>query len=157
MAKWGFLRVLVFGQHLSDSPAGWGQKTEGTVISETGSPYRVLLLSLSVCLLSIIPSLSFPVNYMGDWRYIPSRVSVNTEGVIENYGLCKLSGNVLGLELILIKCWTEVCHAQLIPTLDISSILIIEVIKKMDIKKLSNTKVKDLIFSLKSQSKMAGE
>lgn len=106
MARWGFSRVLVFGQHQSDSPAaGWGQKMESTVISETGSPVGVLLLSLSVCLLSVIPNLSFPVCQMGDWRCVPSRVSVNTEGVIKNYGLCKLSGDVPSLELILVECW----------------------------------------------------
>ena len=71
---------------------------------------------------------------------------MNTEGVIENYGLCKLSDDVPSLGLILVECWAEVCYAQLIPILNISSILAIEVIKNMGTKKLSNTKVKDLTF-----------
>lgn len=81
MARWGFLRVLVFGQHLSDSPAaGWGQKMEGTVTSEIGSLERS---PLDFHFLSPFnyPESQFPSLSKGNWRCVPSRVSVNTEGV----------------------------------------------------------------------------
>lgn len=64
----------------------------------------------------------------------------------ENNGLCILSDDVPGLELILVECWAEACCVQLILILDISSALVLEVSKNMDIKKLTNTEARHLIF-----------